>query len=247
VTDKNESGQSVGHASYAAFAERYAAAALTKPHNALYERPATMSLLGDVDGLHVLDAGCGPGICSEHLARNGATVHAFDITPQMVELARRRCEGLPVEVTTGDLAAPLHWLPAQSFDKILCSLAFDYLEDLKPALREFKRVARPAATLTFSMAHPMRDWMDERTRGEGTYFTTSRFGMHWSGFGEPKPYVQAYRRPLSDILNGLIESGWQLDRLVEPRPLAEMRTVSERLHTELSQAPAFICVRARCQ
>ncbi|MDP9652022.1 hypothetical protein J2793_007497, partial [Paraburkholderia caledonica] len=87
---------------------------------------------------------------------------------------------------------------------------------------------------------------DERTRGEEAYFTTSRFGLYWSGFGEPKPYVQAYRRPLSDILNGLTESGWRLDRLVEPQPLAEMQTVSARLHAELSQSPAFICVRARC-
>jgi len=92
----------------------------------------------------------------------------------------------------------------------------------------------------------MRDWIDERTHGERTYFETSRFGMHWSGFGEPKPYVEAYRRPLSDILNGLTDSGWQLDRFIEPQPLDEMRTVSARLHAELSHAPAFICVRARC-
>ncbi|MFL9946105.1 class I SAM-dependent methyltransferase [Paraburkholderia agricolaris] len=242
----NESRQSIGLAAYSEFAERYAAAVTTKPHNALYERPATMSLVGDVNGLHVLDAGCGPGICSEHLARSGATVHAFDVTPQMVELTRHRCAQLPVEVMTGDLAAPLDWLPAESFDKILCSLAFDYLEDLKPVFSEFRRVARRGATLVFSMAHPMRDWMDERTRGEGTYFATSRFGLYWSGFGEPKPYVQAYRRPLSDILNGLTESGWVLDRFVEPQPLAEMQAVSEALHAELSHAPAFICVRARC-
>jgi len=241
-----ESKQPIGRVAYSEFAERYAAAVTTKPHNALYERPATMSLLGDVNGSHVLDAGCGPGICSEHLARNGATVHAFDITPQMVELARSRCAGLPVRLTTGDLTAPLDWLPEQSFDRILCSLALDYVEELIPVFREFRRVARRGATLVFSMAHPMRDWIDERTHGEGTYFTTSRFGLHWSGFGEPKPYVQAYRRPLSDILNGLTESGWLLDRFVEPKPLAEMQAVSERVYTELLQAPAFVCIRARC-
>lgn len=219
---------------------------MTKPHNALYERPATMSLLGDVDGLRVLDAGCGPGICSEHLARRGATVDAFDVTPKMVELARVRCAALPVHVMVGDLAAPLDWLPDQSFDKILCSLAFDYVEDLAGTLKEFRRVARPGATLVFSMAHPMRDWMDERTHGDGTYFATSRFGLYWSGFGDPKPYVQAYRRPLSDILNGLTDSGWLLDRFVEPQPLPEMQTIATSLHAELSVAPAFICVRARC-
>jgi 2-polyprenyl-3-methyl-5-hydroxy-6-metoxy-1,4-benzoquinol methylase len=82
----HKSSQSIGRTAYSEFAERYAAVARTKAHNALYERPATMSLLGDVSGLCILDAGCGPGICSEHLARSGATVRAFDVTPQMVEL-----------------------------------------------------------------------------------------------------------------------------------------------------------------
>jgi len=239
-----DSTQSIGRESYSQFSERYAEFAIKKPHNALYERPATMALLGDVDGLNVLDAGCGPGICSEHLARQGAIVGAFDVTPEMVDLARHRCTGLPVEVTTGDLTAPLDWLENESFDKILCSLAFDYVENLHSAFSEFRRVARPGATLVFSMAHPMRDWMDERTHGEQTYFSTNEFGLFWSSFGEPKPYVKAYRRPLADILNGLAANGWRLDRFIEPLPLAEMQAVSPCLHTELSESPAFICVRA---
>jgi ubiquinone/menaquinone biosynthesis C-methylase UbiE len=244
MADERNASEPIGRKAYSEFAERYAAIAPTKAHNALYERPATMSLLGDVHGLRVLDAGCGPGICSEHLARRGATVHAFDVTPKMVELARVRCADLPVEVMLGDLGAPLLWLSDHTFDKILCSLAFDYVEDLKPVFSEFRRVARPGATLVFSMAHPMRDWIDERTRGDGTYFETSRFGFYWSGFGEPKPYVQAYRRPLSSVLNCLIETGWCLDRFVEPKPLAEMKAVSARLYAELSESPAFICIRA---
>jgi len=42
--------------------------------------------------------------------------------------------------------------------------------------------------------------MDERTHGAWTYFDTSRFGMYWGGFGEPKPFVQSYRRPLAVVL-----------------------------------------------
>lgn len=246
MPNTHDPNESTGREAYSQFAGRYAEFAPTKAHNALYERPATMALVGDVHGLAVLDAGCGPGICSEHLARQGASVHAFDVTPEMVELARKRCEGLNVDVVEGDLSAPLSWLADSTFDTVLCSLAFDYLEDLRPALREFRRVAKPGASLVFSMAHPMRDWMDERTRGHGTYFDTSRFGLYWAGFGDPKPYVQAYRRPLSDILNGLIETGWQLDKFVEPQPLKEMKAKWERLYAELSRSPAFICVRARC-
>jgi len=238
--------QNPARRAYSSFAERYSALAPTKPHNGLYERPATMELLGDVAGLRVLDAACGPGINSEIMARQGATIHGFDITPEMIELARQRCSGLSGDFRVANLTEPLAWLDDASFDKILCALAFDYVEDLTPVLREFRRVARPGGTLIFSMAHPMADWNHPEIRRESIYYERSRFGMHWTGFGEPRPFVEAYRRPLAEILNGLVEAGWILDRLVEPKPLPEMKEVAERLYEQLSRAPVFICVRARC-
>jgi 2-polyprenyl-6-hydroxyphenyl methylase/3-demethylubiquinone-9 3-methyltransferase len=228
---------------YASFAERYDAIAPTKPHNGLCERPATLSLLGEVAGLRVLDAGCGPGICSEILARAGATVHGIDFVPKMVALARRRCAGLPATFAVGDLAG-LDGLEG-AFDGILCSLALDYVEHLADAFAGFRRAARPDGFLVFSMAHPMSDWMNERIRGDGVYHERSRFGLHWTGFGEPPPFVEAYRRPLSEILNALAAAGWALERIVEPRPLPEMRAVSPQLYERLERAPEFICVRAR--
>jgi SAM-dependent methyltransferase len=235
----------IGRRAYAGFADRYDAFAPTKPYNALHERPATLALLGEVGGLRVLDDGCGSGICSEILARGGATVHGVDVTPEMLDLARRRCAGLPVELTVGDLAQPLPWLADQSFDRVLCALALDYVEPLDRVFGEFYRVARPGGVLVFSLSHPMRDWMDERTHGGRSYYETNRFGMHWGGFGEPRPYVESYRRPLAAILNPLAAAGWSLERIVEPRPQEEMRAVAERDYLALARSPAFICVRAR--
>ncbi|MEO3999062.1 class I SAM-dependent methyltransferase [Mesorhizobium sp. CAU 1732] len=238
-------GVSIARKAYAAFAERYDAIAPTKAHNALYERPATHALLGDVDGLDVLDAGCGSGIGTERLARGGARVSGFDITPEMLALARKRCEGLNVAFHDSDLSQPLDWLADESFDRVLSSLALDYVEHLQPVFREFFRVTRPGGQLVFSMGHPMRDWQDERARGGGTYFETNLWGMHWGGFGEPAPYVQSYRRPLAEIVNGLSESGWIIDRLVEPLPDSAMKRQDPGHFEELSKAPAFLCIRAR--
>src|SRR4028118_308387 len=88
---------------YEALAEAFAAAVETKPHNAFYERPATLSLLPDVAGKRILDAGCGPGIYSEWLAKNGAKVVAVDASPKMFELAKRKL-GNAVEVRIADLS-----------------------------------------------------------------------------------------------------------------------------------------------
>src|SRR5262249_8255280 len=84
MSEPTDANGPLARRAYAGSAARYAGLAPTKPHNALYERPAVWSLLGDVRGLRVLDAGCGPGINAETLARAGATVHAFDVTPEMV-------------------------------------------------------------------------------------------------------------------------------------------------------------------
>ncbi|CAI2934264.1 class I SAM-dependent DNA methyltransferase [Aminobacter niigataensis] len=236
--------EQIARRAYGSFAERYDAAAPTKPHNALYERPASLSLLGDVAGLDVVDAGCGSGICTEKLARSGARVRAFDVTPEMLDLARKRCAGLDVDIREGDLGKPLDWLSSDGADAILCSLALDYVEDLKPVFAEFHRIARPGGHLVFSMGHPMRDWADLRARGDANYFATNLWGLHWGGFGLPNPYVESYRRPLQDILNGLADAGWRLDRFVEPLPVAEMEAADPVHFEELNFSPAFICVRA---
>ena len=59
---------------YETLAEAYASVVDTKPHNAYYERPATLSLLPDVKGKRILDAACGPGLYSEWLRSHGAEV-----------------------------------------------------------------------------------------------------------------------------------------------------------------------------
>jgi ubiquinone/menaquinone biosynthesis C-methylase UbiE len=60
---------------YRVLAESYATRVDTKPHNAYYERPATLSLLPDVQGRRVLDVGCGPGVYAEWLVEQIGRAH----------------------------------------------------------------------------------------------------------------------------------------------------------------------------
>ncbi len=128
---------------YETLAEAYAAAVETKPHNALYERPATLSLLPEINGKRVLDAGCGPGIYSERLIKNGANVTAIDASPKMIGLAKRRLEN-SADIRLADMSKPLDFLESDSFDVVLSPLVLDYIEDWRRVFSEFYRLLRPA-------------------------------------------------------------------------------------------------------
>lgn len=62
----------------------------------------------DLSGRRVLDAGCGTGAMSEELAKRGAQVVAIDISPQLIDIARKRMpDDLAPRVTflSGDMLA----------------------------------------------------------------------------------------------------------------------------------------------
>ncbi|MEC9489284.1 MAG: methyltransferase domain-containing protein [Halanaerobium sp.] len=62
----------------------------SKPYNAYYERPATLSLLPEVQNRAVLDAGCAADWYTKWLLERGAEVTALDFSPRMLEMARKR-------------------------------------------------------------------------------------------------------------------------------------------------------------
>jgi magnesium-protoporphyrin O-methyltransferase len=75
-------------------------------------RAAMLSRLpADLSGARVLDAGCGAGQMTAELAARGAHVTAVDISPALVEIARRRLPtALERRVTfaAGDMLDPVH-------------------------------------------------------------------------------------------------------------------------------------------
>jgi len=72
-------------------------------------RETMLNTLGDVRGKRILDAGCGAGQMTHELALRGAEVIAVDISPSLVEIARKRLpDALSHQVTfhAGDMLDP---------------------------------------------------------------------------------------------------------------------------------------------
>jgi SAM-dependent methyltransferase len=226
---------------YELLAEVFASRIDTKAHNAFYERPATLALLPPVKGRRILDAGCGPGVYAEWLVEQGAEVVGVDVSPRMLELARRRL-GDRATLRQADLGAPLDFLNAASYDVIVSALVLDYVEDWGSLFREFFRLLRQPGHLVFSVGHPFDEFFDHHP--SGNYFDVERVEMTWRGFGPPVA-VPYFRRPLGAMLDPLLAAGFVLDRLVEPRPVPEFKEHDPADYAKLSRTPGFLCIRAR--
>ena len=231
----------IAYDAYEVLAEAYAAHIDTKPHNAYYERPATLSLLPEVNGKNVLDAGCGPGVYSEWLLARCAIVVALDASPKMVALAKKRL-GAQADVRVADLRNGFPFLESASFDVVLSPLVLDYIEDWRPVLAEFNRLLRADGRLVFSVAHPFFDFTYHKS---DDYFATERVSAEWRGFHPVRVQMPCFRRSLAEVINPLIESGFQVETILEPKPTPEFELADPKHYAELSRQPCFIFIRAR--
>jgi SAM-dependent methyltransferase len=110
-------------------------------------RPA-FARLGDLRGRHALDYGCGHGMAAVVLARAGAEVSAFDLSPGYVAETRARAHanGVRIECTAAngeELPFPANW-----FDVVWGNAILHHL-DLARAGAELFRVMKPGAVAVF--------------------------------------------------------------------------------------------------
>jgi SAM-dependent methyltransferase len=224
---------------YSALADQFSALAPTKAENAYIEQPAMRAALGDVRGLDVLDAGCGPGILLEFLIGHGVrSATGADVTPRMLELASERAP--QATLLLADLAEPLP-IPDHEFDVIASSLALDYVRDWSTPLAEFRRVLRPGGHRVFSVQHP--------TASLAWYGPPSGFGVHyveseWRGFGGEPIIVPDYYRSFDELINPVLSAGLRIERLTETQPIAALRSIDPDAFEKYSRRPTFMVIEA---
>ena len=240
TTSTNRRKKPIAQDAYNQLAEVYAQRVGTKPHNAYYERPATLSLLPDLKGKSVLDAGCGPGVYAEILVGLGAEVVAMDVSPKMVAYAQDRIGGKAL-VIEASLEDPLVFFDDETFDLVIAPLVMDYIHDWRATFGEFFRVLKSGGILVFSMEHPMMKYFDHQA--ESNYFNIEKVTYTWRGFGTPVE-VPSYRRSLAEIFNPLVEAGFTLEKVLEPLPTEEFQEKAPKDYEELTRQPGFMCIRA---
>ncbi len=128
-----------------------------------YEAPLLERLGGRVEGLHVLEVGCGRGVGTEIILERfgAASVDAFDLDPDMVERARlrlSRCPRTRVRLSVGD--AETIGAPTASYDAVFDFGIVHHVPRWRQAVAEIARVLRPGGRFFFEevTSHALARW-----------------------------------------------------------------------------------------
>jgi SAM-dependent methyltransferase len=217
--------------------------------SAVYEWPAFQRLLpAALDGLRILDLGCGFGsFAREARVRGAASVLGVDLSERMLEGARARTDDTGIVYRQGDLES---FEPGEAcFELVVSSLALHYVVDYRRLVGRVAACLVPGGRFAFSVEHPIYTahgsaswhmdadgkrlhWPVDRYLDEGERRTT------WFVDGVVKQH-----RTIETYVNTLIDAGLRLARLEEP----EAEPVALQAHPEWQderRRPPFLLLAA---
>jgi len=213
--------------------------------------PAQVELCGEVAGARVLDVGCGSGYFAREMAQRGATVTAIDISPRMIEHARRidAAEPLGIDYEVLDAAGVAARFPAESFDLATSCISIPDMPDVPTVLRGIRAVLRPGGRLVASVTHPCTDtpvraW---ETDADGAklslkidrYFDEGPIEFTWK---RNWPYVfktSYWHVPLERWFQWILEAGFAVRGLREPCPTRDAIAAHPDL-ADAARVPYFL-------
>lgn len=102
----------------------------------------------ELHGLSVLDLGCGGGILTEALAKQGASVCGIDIEQKLIDVANQHAHehGLKIDYQVADITLFKH----KKFDAIVCMEMLEHVEDPEKIIKACHGLLKPGGYLFLS-------------------------------------------------------------------------------------------------
>ncbi len=183
-----------------------------------------------LQGKTVLDLGCGYGWHCMYAAEQGAArVLGLDLSRKMIEEAKRRNEGAGIEYRVCGIED--YEYPESSWDCVVSNLALHYIEDIEMIFRKVYRTLKAGGTFLFNIEHPVftagvgQDWIyteagSPRYWPVDDYFITGERNTRFLGCNVVKQH-----HTLTQILMGLLNNGFELEKVEEVKPPEEMMDI----------------------
>ena len=181
------------------------------------------AMLPDFNGKRVLDLGCGFGWHCRYAVENGAvSVVGIDLSENMITRARE-INNLP-EIEYIVLPVEEIDYPADSFDIVISSLTFHYIESFGEMVKKIDRCLTAGGSFVFSVEHPVftaygsQDWYYDEA-GNKLHWPVDRYyleGHREAVFLGEK--VIKYHKTLTTYINTLLKYGFEIRELIEAQP-----------------------------
>lgn len=214
-------------------------------------KPALFDAIGDVRGKEILCVGCGSGEECIKLVELGAKrVIGIDLSPALIEIAKKSYP--QIEFYVADMEQME--FDNISFDIIVSNLTMHYVPKWSKTLEKMKKILKSAGEIIITTNHPIRfgaeikrledreifllgyirykapglvgdvigDYLNER-KVEDTWFR-GRFN------------VEYYHRPISSIVNEILQNGLKIKEFIEPQPpewVSEKEKSFYHIHTKI--------------
>lgn len=173
-------------------------------------------ILPSVEGVDVVELGCGGGQGSVGTAMAGAdTVVGVDFSAGQLEHARRLRDyyGVEAEFVRGDVTnVPL---PDDSFDVGFSGWVYQMVPDVEAALSEARRVLRDDGVLVFDVPHPMYELVNPETNAlDRSYHADPRREITIDEAYDAD--MIAFDRKVGTLHDAAVDAGFDVKRLLEP-------------------------------
>jgi len=225
--------------------------------------PAFMDILPDIHGKLGLDIGCGEGHNTRQIAERGARIIAVDIAKRFVIHAKAVESEQSGKLTYSIASAVELPFAGEKFDFITAFMSLMDIPETDKVILEAYRVLKPGGFLQFSITHPCYDTPHRvnlrDNRGityaieVGDYFRNQDGKItEWLFSAAPeeaKSGLRPFRTPrftrtISQWLSLLIDSGFKIEKVSEPRPSDD--TVNQCPNIQDAQVVAyFLHIRVR--
>lgn len=186
-----------------------------------------LNLLGEKKDKKIIEIGAGGCQKAIYLAKQGSIMTAFDISKKQLEIGKKfaREEKASLDFIAGDFQMIDSYFPESTFDSAYSIFALQYnrnRDNLKRTFKGIHTILKENGIFVLSLDHPFGRgyWNEDNKFILDNYFDRSE--KEWD-YEFPEENTSGHFRgsfwTLSDMTNALIDSGFNLKKILEPEPI----------------------------
>ncbi len=212
--------------------------------NELLEMPATLEVIGNIKGKKVLDFGCGSGIYLKILKKQCAEIKGFDISNNMLKIAR--ADNPELDLRKGSA----YKIPFdEKFDIVFASLVVSYLNDWNRMFKQIKKVLKKGGYFIFSIKNPVIEVTTKTNnrfaREFKNYFNEKKGYISWenvlTGYSSKEKGMPFYHKKYETMIKTIVKNSFEIVDYKDAYPDKKAKKLFPEYYSRFTKIPYF-CV-----